>query len=521
MRYGLSEKQLSEITGIISEFDQIEEAVLFGSRAIGTFKEASDVDIAIKGKKVTAGLAAKLKFMFEEDTYLPFFFDFIAYPAITNEKLKEHIDKKGAVLYRKGGKLSEHDLQDYKMDTVKKMKTEENNPGNPVIMKSCSRQGKGEGGVRGWRECKLSDIADVQTGPFGSQLKNEQYITGGTPVVTVEHILNFRILDFSYPSVTDADKQRLSKYLLKTGDIVFTRVGSVDLSAWVKPTQNGWMFSSRMLRVRPNKIDSRYLSYFFQQKAFRDYILNISVGATMPSINTDILQNVQIYYPPLPEQRAISSVLSSLDDKIDLLHRQNKTLEAMAETLFRQWFVEPCKDGLPEGWREGSLFDVIELHYGKGLKTEERSGSGYPVVGSSGIVDYHSVFLVEGPGIVIGRKGTLGKVIYLWDSFYPIDTTYYIKSKVESVGLLYEYFLLKTVNFEDMNTDSAVPGLNRDIALSTEIQIPPKLIIYKFNDLAVTFTNKLKNNLDKIHILEKLRDTLLPKLMSGEVRVSV
>jgi len=102
MKYGLSEKQLAQIIGILSGFDQIDEAVLFGSRAIDTYKEASDVVIAIKGKKVTAGLAAKLKFIFEEDTYLPFFFDFIAYPTITNKKLKEHIDRKGVTIYRKG-----------------------------------------------------------------------------------------------------------------------------------------------------------------------------------------------------------------------------------------------------------------------------------------------------------------------------------------------------------------------------------------------------------------------------------
>ena len=186
-----------------------------------------------------------------------------------------------------------------------------------------------------WKECELKKIAEVQTGPFGSQLKNEQYITGGTPVITVEHINNFRIVDFDYPSVTDEDKDRLAKYLLKAGDIIFTRVGSVDLSAFVQPYQDGWMFSSRMLRVRPiQDVDSRFLSYFFQQKRFREYILNISVGATMPSINTEILKGIPVSYPPLLEQKAIAEVLSSLDDKIDLLHRQNKSLEQMAETLY-------------------------------------------------------------------------------------------------------------------------------------------------------------------------------------------
>ena len=217
----------------------------------------------------------------------------------------------------------------------------------------------------------------MQTGPFGSQLKNEQYITGGTPVITVEHINNFRIADFDYPSVTDEDKDRLAKYLLKKGDIIFTRVGSVDLSAFVKPHQDGWMFSSRMLRVRLKKeVDSRFLSYFFQQKRFREYILNISVGATMPSINTGILKSIPVAYPPLPEQKAIAEVLSALDDKIDLLHRQNKTLEQMAETLFRQWFVVEAG----EDWEEVELKEICTISNGYAFKSPTYQEEGQKII---------------------------------------------------------------------------------------------------------------------------------------------
>lgn len=103
----------------------------------------------------------------------------------------------------------------------------------------------------GWVVKKLGDICNIQTGPFGSQLKNEQYIYGGTPVITVEHIKTFQISNFDYPSVSDFDRDRLSKYLLNSGDIIFSRVGSVDLNAVVKEKNSGWLFSSRMLRARP------------------------------------------------------------------------------------------------------------------------------------------------------------------------------------------------------------------------------------------------------------------------------
>ncbi|HBC42944.1 MAG TPA: restriction endonuclease subunit S, partial [Pseudanabaena sp.] len=175
-----------------------------------------------------------------------------------------------------------------------------------------------------WKKASLGSLAEVQTGPFGSQLKNEQYITGGTPVVTVEHITNFFIEDFIYPSVTDEDKDRLKKYTLQSGDIVFSRVGSVDLSALVKPHQDGWLFSSRMLRVRvEKKLDAQFLSYYLRQSNVRQGIINTSVGSTMPSINTTILKNLPVVYCPLEDQQKIAAVLSALDAKIELNNRIN------------------------------------------------------------------------------------------------------------------------------------------------------------------------------------------------------
>lgn len=267
-----------------------------------------------------------------------------------------------------------------------------------------------------------------------------------------------------------------------------------------------------------------YLSRWDEVRAFAE--MNFDGTSGRQRVPKDAFNNLFLNLPDLPEQKSIASILSSLDDKIDLLHRQNKTLEALAETLFRQWFVPACRDAhgagreeVEERWETGKLGDVIELVYGKGLKEEIRSGTGFPVVGSSGIVGYHSEFLVEWPGIVIGRKGTLGKVIYLFENFFPIDTTYYVKSRVKSVGLFYEYFLLKTLNFEDMNSDSAVPGLNRDLALSTEIKIAPFDKLKKYNNYCAALFEKLKQNNSQIRTLTRLRDTLLPKLMSGEVRV--
>jgi len=380
--------------------------------------------------------------------------------------------------------------------------------------------------MKGWRECKLGDAPlEIIDGDRGKNYptQNEFKDSGYCLFLSTKNVRS-EGFEFSECQFISEEKDRLLRNgRLQRNDVVLTTRGTVGNIGYYDKTvkYEKIRINSGMVIIRP---DQKYLlpdfNYYLFRKLQKDFHIYTS-GSAQPQLPIKDLVEIPILLPPLPEQKAIAAVLSSLDDKIDFLQRQNKTLEAMAETLFRQWFVEPCKNGLPEGWREGKLGDVIELYYGKALKTEERTGIGYPVVGSSGIMDYHSEFLVKGPGIVIGRKGTIGKVIYLWDNFYPIDTTYYVKSKVESVGLFYEYFLLKTINFEEMNTDSAVPGLNRDIALSTEINIPLEGKLHSFNDLVATFAIKIMKNSNQIRTLEKLRDTLLPKLMSGEVRVEV
>lgn len=251
-----------------------------------------------------------------------------------------------------------------------------------------------------------------------------------------------------------------------------------------------------------------------------NFLLTIDInsmdsGSAIPSTDRYELYDIDISLPPLPEQHAIAGVLSSLDDKIDLLHRQNKMLEGLAEALWRKMFVKEADPG----WKRGKLGDLIELHYGKALKEELRVLGEYPVVGSSGIVGYHNEFLVNGPGIVIGRKGTLGQVNYIEQDFFPIDTTYFVKSKTDSGRLFFEYFLLKEFSFEEMNSDSAVPGLNREIAQSIECTVPDATPILEFNEWCQPLLVKKLGNDSQIRTLSCLRDTLLPKLMSGEGRV--
>lgn len=227
-----------------------------------------------------------------------------------------------------------------------------------------------------WKEVRLGEVADVQTGPFGSQLHKENYVNKGTPIVTVEHLGNKWFTSQNLPMVSDEDKLRLAKYCSQEGDVIFSRVGSVDRCSYVSKEYSGWLFSGRCLRVRPRSgINPEYLYYFLTNEGTKQYIRNIAVGATMPSINTKLLNEVPITIPSLDDQRRIASILSSLDRKIELNNKINADLEEMAQAIFKNWFVdfEPFKDGkfvdselgmIPEGWKVISLSEIMKYNGG-------------------------------------------------------------------------------------------------------------------------------------------------------------
>ena len=370
-----------------------------------------------------------------------------------------------------------------------------------------------------WNNYFLESLAEITS---SKRIFYSEYVDSGVPFYRSKEVINL----FKREQVQTElfiTHQRFSEIEAKFGvpkenDILLTSVGSLGIPYLVKANDKFYFKDGNLTWFR--NIDKellypKYLYIWLSSSIGKQKLDEVTIGSTQAALTISGLKSIEVGLPPLPEQKAIASVLSSLDDKIDLLHRQNKTLEAMAETLFRQWFIEEAKDD----WEDGTLDQLIDLKYGKALKQEDRSGSGYPVVASSGIVGFHNNYLVKGPGIVIGRKGTLGKVYFMEDNFYPIDTSYFIETKTSGSNLIFEYYLLKSLDFANMNSDSAVPGLNRNIALGTQIQVPPEELILSFNGTAQPWFSKIHSNTKQIQTLEKLRDTLLPKLMSGEARV--
>ncbi|MEQ8685719.1 MAG: restriction endonuclease subunit S [Imperialibacter sp.] len=467
MRFGLEEDTLEAIGKVLETVQMVDQALVFGSRAKGNYRADSDIDLALKGEHLTHAdllhLAVKL-----DDLHLPWKFDLINYHTIDDPAVVEHIDRVGSEMYSRRKIYS------------------------------------------------LEEISAVQTGPFGSQLHMSDYKTTGTPIITVEHLGENEILHNNLPLVGDEDRQRLIKYTLKEGDIVFSRVGSVDRRAYVSNKEDGWMFSGRCLRVRAfkEKVNPKFLSFYFGQDSFKETIRSIAVGATMPSINTTILNEIEVSIPPLPEQTAIASVLSSLDDKIDLLHRQNKTLEEMAEALFKQWFVVEADDD----WEDGTLEDLARFYNGKTRPKEEGV---IPVYGGNGILGYTGKFNYEGKSIVIGRVGAYcGSLYFESKKIWVSDNALLVKGLNEN-HIHYLFYLLKTLDLNSMALGSSHPLLTQGLLKSIEIKIPPAEKIEKFESQVSKIHEKIMAIGIQINTLAQLRNTLLPKLMSGEVRVKL
>lgn len=329
------------------------------------------------------------------------------------------------------------------------------------------------------------------------------------------------------------------------GDALFTSKGTVGRVAFVTDETPDFVYSPQLTWWRvidTQQIHPEFLYCWMRGQEFISQINSFSGQTDMAAYVSlkDQRQMMYITLPKIEEQKAITAVISCLDRKIENLRRQNETLERIAQTLFKHWFVDfefPNEDGkpykssggemvrselgeIPAGWRVGRLGNLFALNYGKSLTLENRVSGQYPVVGSSGIVGSHKSYLVNAPGIVIGRKGTIGQVIWLEENFYPIDTTFYVEDIFGCNGLYFYYFLLKRQNFQRLTSDSAVPGLNRDMAYSVEIVVPKIKYIDKFNTLIKAAFNKVNLNQKQIETLTKIRDVLLPQLMSGKLRIT-
>ncbi len=269
----------------------------------------------------------------------------------------------------------------------------------------------------------------------------------------------------------------------------------------------------------------------------------LTTGSAQPQLPIRDIRRIEFPLPPLTEQLTIAHILGTLDDKIELNRRRNQTLETMARALFQDWFVDfgPVRakmegrepylpadlwqlfpdrlndEGKPEGWELKRVSYYLTLAYGKSLPAGKRNHGGVPVYGSGGITGFHSEALVNGPAIIVGRKGTVGSLYWEDRPCFPIDTVFYVQPEAP---LSFCYYLLESLPLRDMNTDAAVPGLNRENVYRLEVAAPPARLISAFTETATRLREGIAAISRDSDTLAQLRDTLLPKLISGELRIA-
>ena len=323
--------------------------------------------------------------------------------------------------------------------------------------------------------------------------------------------------------------------------IVIGRVGSYCGSVHYSK-EACWITDNAIKAIFKGDNSSLFLFYLLKNLNLNNW----RSGSGQPLLNQATLNAIDVKIPPPEEQKEIALMIGSIDDRITLLRETNATLEAIAQALFKSWFVdfdpvhakqqgrvpegmdaqtaalfpdsfEESELGMvPQGWSPVRLDSFMELAYGKALKAEARVTGDVPVYGSGGITGWHNEALVSQSSIVVGRKGTVGSLYWESRPFYPIDTVFYVKTKKP---LSYVFQVLRNLGLHDMNTDAAVPGLNRENAYRLLVAGVPENAINAFDSISLNLRSSVVHNLRQIETLEGTRDTLLPRLISGQLRL--
>jgi len=474
--YGLQDDDKQIILDILTTYPQIEEGVLFGSRALNTFKTTSDIDLAIKGKDTNSILAA-LMADFEESNLI-YEVDLVDYASISTEKLLEHIDQHGKVFYRKG-----------------------------------------------WIEVTLGEVVNIYSG------KTRPKQQGVFPVYGGNGILNYGD-NFNQEGET----------------IVIGRVGAYCGNVFYE-TEKFWL-SDNALGI---KVTDSSFAKFFYYKLVSMKLNRRAIGAAQPLLTQTLLNELEIHIPPLSEQKSIANMLSSFDEKIELLREQNKTLETLAQTIFKEWFVNfnyPGATGemvdselgeIPKGWRVGKLGEVTNIKGGGTPSTKNGNFWGGQIHWTSpkDLSISKSTFLLDTEkkiteaGLSKISSGLLPKGTLLLSSRAPIG--YLAISNVDiSINQGYialldnavfpNYFMFLWLKINMRLVTNAANGstfleISKTAFKDIMCVIPDEKAIGAFQAIMVTTFDKILLNIKQAETLEKHRNNILPKLMEGQTRV--
>ena len=390
-----------------------------------------------------------------------------------------------------------------------------------------------------WEKVKLGDIATcIQPGPFGSQLHNSDYSKEGTPIIMPKDIVGGAIVHSGLLKVSEEHVKRLSRHQVYEGNLMVARKGDVRKCAYITANENGWMTGSDCLKVvlDESKCYPKFIYYQLRSEHIGRWLEKVSIGATMPSLNTGLLSGIEMVLPPIEIQKQIAGILSVYDDLIENNRKQIKLLEEAAQRLYKEWFVDlrfpghentKIVDGVPEGWNEKTLSQVANVIMGQSPKSEfynsEKKGLPFHQgVGSYGVRfvmdDIYStsytriaepdsiLFSVRAP---VGRLNITKNKVVIGRGLAAINQTDGCQS--------YLYYLLKNKFFKDniVGNGSIFASVSKDELLNQKFLIPERNLMMQFEKIVSQMDKQIENLDSKNKKLIEARDRLLPKLMSG------
>ena len=387
-----------------------------------------------------------------------------------------------------------------------------------------------------WKECKIGTVcAHVLTGGTPLTKKTEYHLNGKIPWLKTKEV-NFCRINNTENYISELGLANSSAKLVPANSVIVAMYGQGDTAGRVAINKIPLTTNQACcnLVIDDQSADYQFIYYLLKNSYFE--LVQRKTGSAQPNLNIKLIKDFDIYLPPLPEQRAIASVLSSLDDKIDLLHRQNKTLEAMAETLFRQWFVEEAD----EGWDSVRVGDFVHTNVASINKDYAIKTIRYLDTGSltEGKIDgYQTLDIADAPSRarrIVKHNDVLISTVRPNQKHYGIlknpaedviVSTGFCVITCDKINPHFIYILLTTDDMTEYlhsiaeGSTSTYPSLKPSDIEGLEFQLPPQEKLDDFSEYADNAWSKIEYNHNQICTLEKLRDTLLPKLISGQIRI--
>ncbi|MCY3790760.1 MAG: restriction endonuclease subunit S, partial [Gemmatimonadetes bacterium] len=531
----------------------------FGSRATGTNTVTSDVDIALFGGRLTLTDQARLAAALDKIPMAQSV-DLMLYDSIESQTLREHIRRQGIEWYART-------TRDEECDTAL---------GSPSLLDCLPPD---------WERSTLGAACErgggnIQTGPFGSQLHASDYRPVGIPSIMPQNLGDNRVIEDGIARVGERDANRLTRYLVRAGDIVYSRRGDVERRALIGPREDGWLCGTGCLRVRlgENCVFPRYASYYLGHPVVREWIVRHAHGATMQNLNTAILSACPFVIPPISEQRSIAHILGTLDDRIELNRRMNETLEAMARALFKSWFVDfdPVRakmegrdtglpkeiadlfpnrlvdselGDIPEGWQVRPLSECIDVDRGLSYKGSGLSPDGLPMHNlnsvyegggykDDGIKHYDGEHkprhVVQPTDVIVANteqghdRLLIGYAAVVPARYVPMGLFSHHLYRVRPKGSvnLGPDFICRLLNTRAMHdtisgyaTGTTVNMLPVDALKLPSMVVPSMKVMVRFSVVAEAVRYRREILVEESRTLAAIRDALLPKLVSGKLRV--